>query len=39
MIRTDLTIDHMLKNVNKVPQGQFINEANSMAFTVRNDHP
>ena len=38
MLRTDLTIDHMLSLVNQVPEEQFINEANSMAFKVRNDH-
>ena len=38
MLRTDLTIDYMLNLVNTVPEEQFINEANSMAFKVRNDH-
>ena len=39
MLRTDLTIDYMLNLVNTIPDEQFINEANSMAFKVRNDHP
>ena len=38
MLRTDLTIDYMLNLVNTVPDEQFINEANSMAFKVRTDH-
>ena len=39
MLRTDLTIDYMLKLVIEVIEEKFKDVANSMAFKVRNDHP